>query len=364
MKEEERIARFKLAHVTGVGPSTFQALLTEFGSIEYIFNLSDSLLRKELGNKLGERLGNFRNDFDTIKELGYLVKKDINYVVFGEDRYPEILASTSSAPICIYYRGNYSDSDFLKSIAIVGSRKMSGYGKSVIEKLAGGFVDRGFVVVSGMAFGIDRESHIQTISSGGKTVAVLASDAATASPSRNRDVYDSILNNNGVIISETHIGEQIHSKFFPRRNRLIAGLSLGTIVVEAAQKSGALITANIAFSEGRHVFAVPGNIGQQMSKGTNDLIKNSKAKLVENVDDVMIEFGYLLNKEGNQGLIYEPKSDIESKLIDTLRLENMNMDMLKNKVPFQVSELLGALSMLEIEGVVQKEEGGVFRLVI
>ncbi|MCA9385639.1 DNA-processing protein DprA [Candidatus Dojkabacteria bacterium] len=365
MDLEEKIARLYVSHVPKIGPKTFQEILKFYPSIVKIFEQDKRFLIEQFGQTLGKSLYSLRYEYDTKKLEINLEKYAINFTVFGDSDYPDSLESLSDPPICLYYKGNLSSIDFSRSLAIVGTRKITEYGRSITRKITEGLVNKGFVIVSGMAYGVDSIAHQVALSRGGKTIAVLASSAHLPTPVGNTKLYTNILSGDGAIISENYISDKITPGSFPRRNRIIAGCTLGTIVVEAGIKSGACITANIAFSEGRHVFAIPGNVGKTQSEGTNKLIKDSKAKLIESVDDILVEFDYILESvptsDKNK---WEGCSKKEQEILQVLGRESYTMEGFSRVLELSTSDLGAILSMLEIRGLIAKGKDARFRLIL
>jgi DNA processing protein len=249
------------------------------------------------------------------------------------------------------------------SISIVGTRNVSWYGKEVATRLSQGLAKRGVTVVSGMARGIDSLAHRAALEAGGRTIAVLGNGLNTVYPPENRKLKEEIVER-GAVISEFVMEARPERVNFPVRNRIISGLSLGTIVVEASSRSGALITARMALEQGREVFAVPGSVSSETSRGTNSLIKRG-AKLVENVDDILEELpGDLegLLKEGAEESELPPPqlSPEEEKVFSLLNREAQHIDILTEKSGLPASRVAGILVNLELEGLAEQLPGKSF----
>jgi DNA processing protein len=327
-------------------------LIPEIGSetIRKVISQNKLIINKSIfSDKQISNLENFDwRDLDNL--VNYISKHNINYATALNDDYPSSLTNISDYPPIIFYLGNF---DIINEpcISIVGTRKISAYGKQCIEKLIPDFVETKWTVVSGMAFGVDAYVHNTTINNKGLTVAVLGSGVDIPSPVTNSNLYKRILENDGLIISEQLPGTQPIPAYFPMRNRIISGLSKGTIIIEADEKSGSLITARCAFDQNREVFAIPGDITQFRSRGTNKIIKEGIAKLITSTNDVLTEFGYLENdKAASREISFD--SELE-KLVYNCIIENpLTLDAISIKMKIEVSELSQILTMMELKGMV------------
>jgi DNA processing protein len=271
--------------------------------------------------------------------------------------YPPYLTKITDPPPVLFTVGDMQLLQNKRMISIVGTRNMTEYGRMVIKEIVRGLVKNNFTVVSGMAFGVDREVHIQTMLNEGSTIAVLPTNPLYPIPKMNSDIHKDI-SNKGLVISESLLDGEVPSGSFPRRNRIIAGLSLGTIIIEASKSSGSLITANLAFSEGRQVFAVPGRIDQRYSIGCNSIIRDLKAKLVESVEDVLIEFGVDVGQKCNQENIYKDLLKEERDVIDSIISGQNTVDQLASSLGIEVRMLTPILGKLEILGyIIRKIDG-------
>ena len=286
-KDKKELYWIWSSKIPEVGPILWKRLLEEFSDMETIFASSSKDLEKVkgIGRKTAEKIGDPKYKQHLEKQVEELKKRKIKVIGITDSDYPEKLKSIYDPPICLYVRGN---SKLLqeKSIAMVGSRNPSNTGKKVARKLAYDLAKLHIHVVSGMARGIDAESHIGCLLGQGKTIAVLGSGIDVIYPKENRVIYQEILKRGGTIVSEYGMGIPPNPYYFPARNRIISGLSDGVVVVEAAEKSGSLITADFALDQGKEVFAVPGDLDKITTKGTNQLLKEG-AKLVTNVEDLL-----------------------------------------------------------------------------
>jgi DNA processing protein len=282
----------KLSNADGVGPATFNKLISHFSTIDYVLGASVSKLSKVdgIGFKTAERIALTRDKFNTSAELELANKLGVWLVTLADERYPPLLTMTYDPPPVLYVMGTLTPSDNL-AISIVGSRRCSLYGQEQASQFAHFLASAGFTICSGMARGIDTAAHQGALSAGGRTIAVQGCGLAKIFPPENKKLFE-LISDSGACISELPLQYEPLAENFPPRNRIIAGLSLGTIVVEASLNSGALITAAATLENNREVMAVPGKIDSPLSKGTHQLIKQG-AKLVESVEDVMEALGYI-----------------------------------------------------------------------
>ena len=277
-----------LSLTPGVGSVLFKRLLERFETPEAVFRASAADLLSVEG--VGERIvgeiqrGSFEKKVE--RELSLLQRVGGTIVTLDDEVYPSRLKNIYDPPPVLYMRGQLRKEDEL-AVSIVGSRKTSSYGRAMTERVSQELASRGVTIVSGMARGIDSVAHQGAISAGGRTVAVLGCGVDVVYPPENRNLFRDIIDH-GAVLSEFSMGSPPEGSHFPKRNRIISGLSMGVVVVEAGRGSGSLITANCALEQGRDVFAVPGNIGMESSRGTNQLIKQG-AKLVESSQDILIE---------------------------------------------------------------------------
>lgn len=358
----EEVAALALQMVPEIGPATAKRLIDKFGAASKVFSAGreDLLTVEGLGAKRAEFILGFRDWHYAEKTAEECGLKNIRLCGYGSRDYPELLSQIVDPPTVIYYKGNFSPHDKY-AIAIVGSRVSTGYGRSAAQYLAEGLASLGITVVSGMARGIDSIAHMGAIRKRGRTIAVLGSGIDVVYPAESRDLYERI-QGAGVVMSEFPIGSDPNRENFPRRNRIISGLCLGVIVVEAARGSGTIITAKAALEQGREVFAVPGNIDSMNSYGTNDLLK-SGAKLITCPDDVVRELGHVL-----RGFIRTDRrkeieiTEEERQVCDILSLEPVHIDEITRRTGLSSSKVLGLLLNLELKSVVRQMEGKKFSL--
>ncbi|HPH78732.1 MAG TPA: DNA-processing protein DprA [bacterium] len=298
-------------------------------------------------------------DFKKTVRLNEYLKKlnnfHIGYICYGDDEYPKYLAEIHCPPIVLYYIGN---TNLLKRqlIAVVGTRRLTTYGKKVANELVKGLVDYNFVVVSGLALGIDGIAHAACLAQGGDTIAVHASGLDKIYPMANQRLSRDIVENNGLLLSENKIGGTISKWQFPARNRIISGLSVGVLVVEAPVKSGALITANYALEQNRLVMAIPSDIFSLAGQGTNQLIANG-ACMVTKIDDVLNELGVQKKIEVEKNKI-DLDNDLQEKLISLLSNGSKMFDEMVVELSLPANQIAAELNILIIKGYVGEEGGG------
>jgi len=277
-----------LSLVPGVGSVLFKRLLDQFKTPDAVFRatLRDLLRVEGVGKKVAEEIQKGPAEKKTERELRLVKEAGGTLLTIADEHYPLRLREIYDPPPLLYLRGELREEDNL-ALSIVGSRKTSPYGRWITEKISQEIVRHGITIVSGMARGIDSVAHGGAISGGGRTLAVLGCGIDVIYPPENRTLFGQIIDH-GAVLSEFPMGSRPEGIHFPRRNRIISGLSIGVVVVQASAKSGSLITAEYALEQGREVFAIPGNVGADGSRGTNRLIKEG-AKLVESSEDILEE---------------------------------------------------------------------------
>jgi DNA processing protein len=285
---EEIFHWIALSLIPGVGSVLFKRLLEPFKSPEAVFkaSLKELLTVEGVGEKVAREILKGPSEKKVEREWGLLQEIGGKILTLSDALYPKRLKEIYDPPPLLYVRGDLKEEDNL-ALSIVGSRKTSPYGRWITEKISQEIAHQGVTIVSGMARGIDSVAHGGALSGGGRTLAVLGCGVDVVYPRENRTLYRQIIDH-GAVLSEFPMGSPPEAIHFPRRNRIISGLSIGVVVVQASAESGSLITADYALEQGREVFAVPGNIGAEGSRGTNRLIKDG-AKLVESSGDILEE---------------------------------------------------------------------------
>jgi DNA processing protein len=360
---------FSLKSVPGVGNHIFKLLIDRFGSPETVFKSTFTEIADVDGvnSKTASAILNFKTLSKNKNEIDLIKKKNYRIITLTDPLYPSLLSQIHDPPPFLYVHGTIDRS--IKKIAIVGSRKATAYGVTITKRLAQELVSRKITIISGMALGIDTAAHLGALAGHGKTIAVLGSGLEKIYPQKNRKLFHKI-SANGAVISEFPLHAEPEPHNFPKGNRVISGISLGTIIVEAADKSGSLITARLAAEQNREVFAVPGNINSFKSKGTHRLIKQG-AKLVENADDVLEEFRYIFNmddkKKGTESRPIEriPElSDDEDKIYRVLGPYPTHIDEIVRKLSMETGKISSMLLQMELKGIIQQFPGKFFSLKI
>ncbi|MGK2848668.1 MAG: DNA-processing protein DprA [Minisyncoccota bacterium] len=350
--------------IPGIGTKTLHELIRQCGSIEAVWSADEKTLLsiKGLGPKTVSALMTGRRALNPVQEWERVCAQGIDILPVTDPRYPALLAETPDAPILLYARGHYRWNEH-PTLAIVGSRRFTPYGKQVTERLVADLVRAGFVIVSGLAFGIDAIAHQTALDTGGYTLAVLAGGVNDTSiaPRSHMKLANHIMQT-GAILSEYRPGTQPNEGTFPARNRIMAGMCLGTLVIEATEQSGTLITARLALDYNREVFAVPGSIFSPTSIGTHALIR-SGAKIVTSVQDILEELpltrSLLTTNSSAPPLSHTIPglSDIEQQILQNLSHEPIHVDKIIKAVRLETSSVTVALSLLEIKGCA-KDIGG------
>ena len=284
-------------------------------------------------------------------------------IKIDDPRYPKLLRKITDPPKQLYYKGNYDESIFENCLAVVGSRRMTTYGKQITEKLVSSIAGNGVTIVSGFMYGIDATAHKAAVDIGARTITVMPCGIELVHPENQVKLYDEILENNGLIISEYN-GNLLPTNWtYPRRNRIVAGLSKAALIVEAGERSGSLITANFARKFKRKIFAVPGPLTSILSKGIMQLIKEG-AEVVTCVEDVLEFFGFGIRTIEARPIGTDRPGlkahSLENRIIQQLEKEPMEIDLLSRSLGVAISETGKILSFMELRGLVFMENGKYF----
>lgn len=354
--------KLRLALVPGVGPRLRQALLEHFGSEQAVLAARPEALRAVpgVGAKLSAQIALAAETIDAAAVIDLCRQHDVAILTPEEPDYPARLREIPDPPGVLFVRGQWQRADDL-AVAVVGTRHATVYGLQQAERLAAGLARAGLTVVSGLARGIDQAAHRGALAAGGRTLAVLASGVLNIYPPEHRDLAESIIQQ-GALLGEAPPQAAPRSGVFPQRNRLISGLSLGVVVVEAAVRSGALITARHALEQGREVFAVPGQIDNRVARGCHRLIRDG-AKLVESVDDVLEELGPLpaaaRDPSGQQ--VRHPAelqlNDVERRVLAAVPTAATLIDDVVSASGLATPQVLATLSILEMRRLVRRTSG-------
>lgn len=343
-----------------IGGQTLKKILAAYTSPAVLWADKVANLNHRLGDKLASYVIEARTKFDPDEEINRLARYGVGYLTIFDKNYPGILKEVYDCPAILYIKG---DAKVLgtPALGVVGSRKYSNYGKTNSYKLSKECAESGLTIISGLALGIDAFAHQATLDANGKTVGVLGCGLDNIYPVSNFHLGQEIIEKGGAIVSEFPIGVPPMKQNFPARNRIIAGLSRGVLVIEAAEKSGALITAYQAVEYNREVFALPGNIDNENSVGTNTLIQQG-AKLVITVDDILKELN--IEKVNNHQKMKEfiPESEDEKIIIEVLSGKDCLIDELIRQSNLNIVAVNSTLTILEMKGVVINLGGGCYRL--
>jgi DNA processing protein len=355
-----------LTMVPGVGPQTCRALLERFKTPSRVLDAPLADLRDVpgVGPKLAEKVRQARRDLDGKAEIELCRRTGVALLPRGDPRYPPPLEEIPDPPALLYAKGELESRDQL-AIALVGSRRCTPYGMRIAERLASALARTGFTIVSGLARGIDAAAHRGSVKAGGRTIAVLAHGLAQIYPPEHQALADEVAAH-GVLLSELPMRQGPLAGLFPQRNRIISGLCLGVVVVEAAPRSGSLSTANHAMEQNREVFAVPGPVDSISSRGCHRLIRDG-ARLVETVDDILEELGPLVrevHRAPDEPPVRHPAelvlTDQERSLLGQLESQPSGVDELITRTGLTASQVLATLSVLELKRLVRRLPGHQF----
>ncbi len=403
---EEQRDWLALTLVPGVGTVHFIRLLARFRTPGQVLRASMGALREVVGPKLSERIANYSEAADVDGQARQMEEYGAELITMNDGLYPMRLAEIYDPPLILFTRGRLLDTDE-RSVAIVGTRKATPYGIRMAEKFGRELAARGITVVSGMALGVDSAAHRGALEAGGRTIAVLGCGVDTVYPQRNADLMEAIARQ-GCVLSQFPMGTKVSKGHFPYRNRIISGMTMGTLIVQAPMRSGALITAHQALEQGREVFAIPGEVGQRNSEGPHALIREG-AKLVETVEDILLELNLLEQPPvaapstpssayapvGNERTVAKqtriappsepvrtpahaarartegsvaptptssaplaaPLKGIEGDMLSVLSPDGSHVDEIAAACRISVSEALSSLTLLELKGLVRQLSG-------
>jgi len=341
--------------IKGIGAVRMQGLVAYFGGLESAWKAStDDLAQAGLGTKVIERVIQARENVDLEKVWDKIEKQGIKILTWEDEAYPQRLKEIDQPPPVLYIRGEYLPDD-LFAVAIVGTRRATPYGRQITEELSSFLAANGMTVISGLARGVDSVAHQATLKAGGRTIAVLGSGVDKIYPPEHRVLAEQMMER-GAIISDYAPGTPPDASNFPPRNRIISGLSLAVVVVEAGETSGALITAEFAAEQGREVFAVPGSILAPQSKGTNKLIQNGALPLLS-VTDLMQALDITRVGEHKAARKIMPSDAIEAKLLTLLTSEPMQIDEIRNQSDLPIEKVSATLALMELKGMVRQVGG-------
>lgn len=358
-----------LLSIDGIGPGKVRNLLSGLRSLDNIFTADyDTLISiPGISSTIASRIVNSKKSEPDIrkeieKDLIVLQRLKGRIITIWDKEYPSILKKIFDPPLLIYMKGIFEVQDNF-NVAVVGTRKPTNYGIVQCERITEGLSSRGITIVSGLARGIDSIAHTTALKNNGRTIAVIGSGLDVIYPPENRRLFNEITEH-GAIISEFPPGTKPDAQNFPRRNRIISGLSLGTVIIETGLTGGAMQTAALALDQNREVFAVPGNLLVKQSEGTNRMIQKGEAKLIKNAEDVIVELELKL-KPLVSTVVATPKINLtlfEERIMNSLQEKELQIDEISTITEIPVSDCLVNLLSLEFKGVVKQLPGKIFSI--
>lgn len=343
-----------LSHFSKFGPVRMRKIKKHFPLFEHAFKASTGeFIRAGIEENIAGEFTTARQSINPDMIMENLEKENIKVTTLDDKNYSKLLKEIYNPPFIIYYKGMLEiGSEF--NLAVVGARKYTNYGKMAVENIVGNLAKSGLTIVSGLAMGIDALAHDATLKAGGRAIAVLGSglDKANIYPASNRYLADKIINSGGVLISEFSPGTPPLRHHFPQRNRIISGLSLGTLIIEAGEKSGSLITANFSLEQNREVFAVPGSIFSLTCKGTNEIIKKG-AHVITSANDIIeaLDLAQITAYIDNKKII--PETPEEEKLVLHLTKEPMHINDLIRLTKLDTNVINSTLTIMEMKGMIK-----------
>lgn len=342
-----------LHSIDGLGPIRLRAILEYFKDPKLAWEApAQEIIKLGIPQIVVNRFLETRKNLDPVTYAQRISESGTLWITVFDADYPKLLKEIYDPPIVLYYRGMFPSQE-VGSIGVVGTRKMTGYGRAVAEQFTKGLVDAGLTIVSGLARGVDSQAHLTAVSEKGQTIAVLGGGLNNIFPPENRGLAAKIASGFGAVISEFPPNSPSLPGNFPARNRIISGLSQAVIVIEAAEDSGSLITARLALEQGREVFAVPGPITSSLSKGPIGLIREG-ARAVFNPEEVLEELG--INRVQDEREI----SEEERKVLKMLANESMHIDELGRSLKYPSAKISALLLKMEISGLVQSIGAGIY----
>ncbi|CAN5244422.1 DNA-processing protein DprA [soil metagenome] len=359
---EATIQHLFFSYFLGIGPITFDRLISHFGSIARLYQAKNDEIVPFLKGSLKQEFIAFRKRFDPEKEYLRLQKKGIQVICRSDKMYPSQFHNLVDPPICIYAKGNLANYDYERDnyFAIVGTRTPTDYGKQVTTKFSSELAQAGFIIVSGLAKGIDAYAHKGALSVGGRTIAFLGCGVDVIYPSQNAQLYKDILAHDGLIISEAPPDMLVQKGLFVSRNRLISGLSKGVLVTEGLKDSGSLITARCALEQGKDVFAPPAPITSEQSAAPNLLLKEG-AKMVISITDILEEFNMQYSSISKESIMASLSPE-EQKVYLLLSQQPQTSDELALLLGIPIHLVLTSISGMELKGVIAKGSGSKYFL--
>ena len=349
------------SRIYSIGSVQLRRLLDHFGSIKHCWHASpgDLIGVEGIPQKTMEKFHEEKKNLDSLEKLEEeILKKDIRVITWEDENYPEYLKQIYDPPMVLFVKGDLNRCNMQKCLAVVGSRRSSHYIKEILKKIIRELRGMDITIVSGMALGVDSCAHNAAIENDIPTIAILGSGFDNIYPAKNKDLFKKISETNGAVISEYFPDTQPLPMRFPRRNRIISGLSQGTLVAEAGLNSGALITASLTLEQGRELLCIPGMVTNPNTEGIHKLIKEGAAVVTE-AKDILDHLGWInikTNKNTNSNIELK-LLDNEKKIYEILDLEPMSFDDLINQSKLTVEELMSTLTSMELSGIITQMPG-------
>lgn len=353
--DEEKLYWIGLNLVRGIGAVRFRHLVDYFGDAKTAWLASERDLRASgLSEKITQNLIQLRAGVDLSLIETQLKKLNVTVLTWDDPGYPRRLREIDQPPPVLYMRGTFTEADEW-AVAIVGTRRVTTYGRQVTEQLANALAQNGVTVISGLARGTDSIAHQTTLKAGGRTVAVLGSGVDHLYPPENKRLAEEMIQQ-GAVLSDYALGTQPEAANFPPRNRIISGLAMAVVVIEASRQSGALITADFAAEQGREVFAVPGSIFAPQSQGTNRLIQQG-ARSMLTPQDVLeaLDLGRVAQHREARAVL--PANALEAQILTFIHQEPLHVDEISIQTQLPVNEITATLAMMELKGMVRQMGG-------
>ena len=349
------------SRLTKTSSAFVNKLYSHFGDIEYAWN-ADEVELKQVEGVLKSSVSAFINERKTVTPeecLEFLDKNGIDFLYPDDVRYPYALRHIENPPIGLLMKGDINNCNLERTLAVVGSRRASENSKITLRKILSDFHDSDICIVSGLAEGIDTVAHKSSVENNMRTIAVLGGGFNRLYPSSNKGLFDKILEQNGVILSEYWVDSEPISWHFPLRNRIVSGLSKGVLIAEAALKSGAMITAHLALEQGKELMCMPGLISNPNTQGIYKLIKDGAA-IVTNYQDILDAMNWTLEKSGSKDKCKKDESTFtpdEQKILDCISKDALSIDELVIKTDLNINDLMVILTKLELEGIISRING-------
>lgn len=339
-------------------------LYNYFGDIEEAFNADMHELSQidGLSVKKAETFLRERDKIDPEKALYGVENRGINYVTLEDDKYPKLLKQIEDPPAVLYYKGDLFGCNLERTVAVVGSRKSTYHAKEAVNKIISELVGTDICIVSGLAAGIDTSAHNSAIENNLKTIGVIASGFDYIYPTSNKNLYEKIEKGGGAVVTEYYPTFQPLKFRFPQRNRIVSGLSYGTLVAEASLKSGALITANLCLEQGRELMCIPGLISNPNTEGIYKLLKNGAA-LVTKAEDILEALNWEIKPAEQLKMNLSGLTETEAKILDAIEVEEKNADEISLETKIDIDELLTTLTTMELKGIIKQVTGDRYKRV-